>query len=56
MPKVPVNVCNISVEKVRNNVKDLTALAGSNTTLTIYYTFNILSQLTFFLCQYGSFD
>ena len=33
--------------------KDLTALAGSDTTLTIYYTFNILPPLTCFFSQYG---
>lgn len=29
-------------KEVRNEVKGLTALVGSNTTLTIYYTFNVL--------------
>ena len=33
-------------KKVRNEVRDLTAVAGSNTTLTIYYTSNTLAPLT----------
>ena len=33
-------------KEVRNEIRDLTALAGSNTTLTIYYTSNVLPPLT----------
>ena len=40
-------------EGVRNEVSDLTALAGSNPTLAIYYTSNVLPPLTLFLSQYG---
>ena len=32
---------------------DVTALAGSNTPLTIYYTSNVLLPLTLFHSQYG---
>ena len=38
--------------EVRNKVRDLTPLAGSNITLTIYYTSNVLPPLTLFLSQY----
>ena len=38
-------------EEVWDEVRDLTALAGSNTTLTIYYTFSDLPPLILF--QYG---
>ena len=40
-------------KEVRNKVRDLTALAGSNTTLTIYYTSNVPPPLNLFLSQYG---
>ena len=40
-------------KEVRNEVKDLTALAGSNATLTIYYTSNVLPPLTLFPSPYG---
>ena len=40
-------------KEVRNEVRDLTALAGSNTTRTIYYTSNVLPSLSLFLSQYG---
>ena len=40
-------------KEVRDEVRDLTALAGSNTTLTIYYTSNVLPPLTIFFTQYG---
>ena len=40
--------CDI-LRKVRNEVRDLTALAGSNTTLTIYFTSSVLPLLTLFL-------
>ena len=36
----------------RNEVRDSTELAGSDTTLTIYFTSNVLSTLTLFLSQY----
>ena len=36
-------------KEVRNEVRDLTALAGSNITLTIYYTFNVLPPLALFI-------
>ena len=39
-------------KEVRNEVRDLTVLAGSNT-FTICYTSNILPPLTHFLSQYG---
>ena len=39
-------------KEVRNEVRDLTVLAGSNT-FTICYTSNILLPLTHFLSQYG---
>ena len=42
-------------KEVRNEVKDLTALAGSNATLTMYYTSNFLPPLNLFLSQYGIF-
>ena len=41
-------------KEVRNEVRYLTVLAGSNTTLTTYYTSNVLSPLTFFLSQHGT--
>ena len=40
-------------KEVKNEVRDLAALAGSNTTLTIYYTFHVLPPFTLFVCQYG---
>ena len=40
-------------KEVKNEVRDLNALAGSNATLTIYYTFHVLPPFTFFLSQYG---
>ena len=40
-------------KEVRNEVRDLTALAGSITTLTIYYTYNVLPPLTLIYSQYG---
>ena len=40
-------------KEVANEVRDLNALAGSNTTLTIYYTSNVLLLLNLFLSQYG---
>ena len=43
--------CHLKKE-VRNEVRDLTALAGSTTTLTIYYTFNVLTTSNLFLSQY----
>ena len=46
-------LCDILRKKVRNEVRDLTALAFSNTTFTIYYTYNVLPPLTLFLSQYG---
>ena len=39
-------------KEVRNEVRDLTAWVDSNTTLTIYYTSNVLPLLTLFLSQY----
>ena len=39
-------------EEVWDEVRDLTALAGSNTTLTIYYTSNVLPPFTLFLSQF----
>ena len=36
-----------------SDCRDLTARADSNTTLTIYYAFNVLPPLTLFLSQYG---
>ena len=56
MPKVSEKVFNIFVtsiflKKVKNKFRDLTVLTGSNTTLTIYYTFNILSSLILFVYQ-----
>ena len=45
-------LCVILTKKSR--MKLGTALAGSSTTFTIYYTFNVLpSPLTVFLSQYG---
>ena len=35
-------------KEVRNEARDLTALAGSNIALTIYYTSNVLQTLTIF--------
>ena len=40
-------------KEVINKVRDSTARAVSNTTLTIYYTSNVLPPLTLFLSQYG---
>ena len=40
-------------EEVRKEVRDLDALVGSNTTLTICYASNVLPPLTLFLSQYG---
>ena len=34
-------------------IRNETALAGSNTALTIYYTFNVFPPLNLFLSQYG---
>ena len=42
-------------KQVRNEVRDLTALASSNTTLTMYYTSNVLPPLNLFLSQLGIF-
>ena len=39
-------------KEVRNEIRDLLALAGSNTALTSYYTSNALPPLTLFLSQY----
>ena len=39
--------------EVRNEIKDLTALADSNTTLKISSTSNVLAPLNFFSTQYG---
>ena len=39
--------------EIRNEVWNLTALAGSSTTLAIYYTCNVLPSLTLFISQYG---
>ena len=39
-------------KEVRNEVRDLTALAGSNTTFRIYYKCNVLPPLTLFFSQY----
>ena len=44
--------CNIVVKIVRNEVTGLTALAGSNTTLKIYYTSIAHSSMSGFLSQY----
>ena len=38
---------------VRNKVRDLTALIGSDTTLKIYYTFNVVPPSTLLLSQCG---
>ena len=40
-------------KEVRNEVRVMTALAGSTTTLTIYNTSNFLPTLNIFLSQYG---
>ena len=40
-------------KEIRNEVRDLTALAGSNATLVIYYASNFLPPLTLILSQYG---
>ena len=40
-------------KEVRNEVRYLTALVGSITALTIYYTSNVLPPLNLFLSQYG---
>ena len=50
--KFAISLCYLKKE-VRNQVRDLTALTGSNTTLTIYYTSDVLLRLTLFLFQYG---
>ena len=39
-------------KEVGDEVKVLTTLAGSNTTLMIYYTFNLVPPLNLFLSQY----
>ena len=44
-------LCNIF--EVRNEVRELTALAVSNTYLTIYNTADVLASLILFLSQYG---
>ena len=41
------------MKEVRKEVRDLTALAGSNTTVTICYASNVLLSLIRFLFQYG---
>ena len=38
---------------VTNDIRNLTALADSSTTLTIYYLSNVLPPLTLSLSQYG---
>ena len=40
-------------KEVRNEFRDLTALAGSDTTLMICYTSNVLPPMNIFLSQYG---
>ena len=40
-------------KEVRNEVRNLTALVGSNATHTVYYTSNVLPLLTFFVSWYG---
>ena len=40
-------------KEARNEIRDLTALVGSNITLIIYYIFNVHPPLTLFLSQYG---
>ena len=50
--KFAISLWHLKIE-FRNEVRDLTALAGSYTTLTIYYTFKALPPLTLFLSQYG---
>ena len=42
----------ISLWHPKKEVSNLTALAGSNTILTIYYTSHVLPSLTLFLSQY----
>lgn len=43
----------ISLWHIKNDVRDLTALAGLNTFLTIYYTFSAVPPLILFVSQYG---
>ena len=53
-PKYRLNLqylCDIVTKEVKNEVRNLTALALSNTTLTIYCTSNV--HPTIFLSQYG---
>ena len=52
MGKFAISLWHLKKE-VRNEVRDLTALAGLNTVLAIYYTSMVLPQLTLFLSQYG---
>ena len=40
-------------KEVKNEIRNLTALACSNATLTIYYASNVLPPLTLILSQYG---
>ena len=40
------------MKEAKNEVRELTALAGSNTSLSIYYKFNVLPLLNLFLSQY----
>ena len=48
--KFAISLWNLQIE-VKNEVRDLTALTGSNITLTIYYTSNVLPPLILFLSQ-----
>ena len=49
----PIRLQDLLINHIWNEVRDLTELAGSNTTFTIYYTSNVLLPLAFFLSQYG---
>ena len=40
-------------KEVKNEIRDLTSLTASSTTVTIYYKSNVLQPLTFLLSQYG---
>ena len=47
--KFAISLWHLKKEVRKNEVRDFTALAGWNATLTIYYTSNVLPPLTLFL-------
>ena len=60
MPKVPGQLYNVYKftfkKEVWNEVGYLTALAGSNTTLRMYYTSNFLTPLSLFFSIWNPYQ